>query len=133
MAINVLLFGLLPSLFVYLGRVELGSGLGLTMPRATGLAAYTAEEFAHVRVEACDSCRHYIKTVDLTKDGRAVPVYNDKHLSYSFEKARWMVETARRLRFPLLAGSSLPVTWRLRELELPLNCRIESAYREKLY
>src|SRR6266699_3420748 len=26
------------------------------------------------------------------KDGRAVPVYNDKHLSYSFEKAQWMVE-----------------------------------------
>jgi len=25
------------------------------------------------------------------KDGRAVPVYNDKHLSYSFEKAKWMV------------------------------------------
>ena len=26
------------------------------------------------------------------KDGRAVPVYNDKHLSYSFEKAKWMVD-----------------------------------------
>jgi hypothetical protein len=61
------------------------------------------------------------------KDGRAVPVYNDKHLSYSFEKARWMVDAAKRLKFPLLAGSSLPVTWRLPDLELPLNCQIESA------
>jgi hypothetical protein len=61
------------------------------------------------------------------KDGRAVPVYNDKHLSYSFEKAKWMVDEARRLRFPLLAGSSLPVTWRLPDLELPLGCRIEEA------
>jgi hypothetical protein len=61
------------------------------------------------------------------KDGRAVPVYNDKHLSYSFEKARWMVDSAKRLKFPLLAGSSLPVTWRLPDLELPLNCQIESA------
>lgn len=61
------------------------------------------------------------------QDGRAVPVYNDKHLSWSFEKALWMVEASRRLRFPLLAGSSLPVTWRLPDLELPLGCQIEEA------
>ena len=61
------------------------------------------------------------------KDGRAVPVYNDKHLSWSFEKARWMVAESKRLKFPMLAGSSLPVTWRLPELELPLGCEIEEA------
>ncbi len=61
------------------------------------------------------------------KDRRAVPVYNDKHLSYSFEKAKWMVEASHRLKFAFLAGSSLPVTWRLPDLELPLGCRIESA------
>jgi FdhE protein len=41
------------------------------------LAVYTVKEFSHVRVEACDACRTYIKTVDLTKDGRAVPVVDD--------------------------------------------------------
>ncbi len=61
------------------------------------------------------------------KDGHAVPVYNDKHLSYSFEKAKWMVDQSKRLKFPMLAGSSLPVTWRLPDLELPLNCEIEEA------
>ncbi len=61
------------------------------------------------------------------EDGRAVPVYNDKHLSYRFDYARQMVEDARRLGFPLLAGSSLPVTWRLPDVELPLGCRIEQA------
>jgi len=61
------------------------------------------------------------------KDGVAVPVYNDKHLSYSFEKAKWMVDASKRLKFPMLAGSSLPVTWRLPDIELPLNCEIESA------
>ena len=61
------------------------------------------------------------------EDGRAVPVYNDKHLSYSFEKAQEMVADARRLGFPLLAGSSLPVTWRLPDVELPLDCEIEDA------
>lgn len=60
-------------------------------------------------------------------DGRSVPVYNDKALSYSFEKAKTMRETARRLKFPMLAGSSLPVTWRLPDLELPLGCEIDDA------
>jgi hypothetical protein len=61
------------------------------------------------------------------KEGVAVPVYNDKHLSFSFEKARWMVDASKRLKFPMLAGSSLPVTWRLPDIELPLNCEIDSA------
>jgi len=59
--------------------------------------------------------------------GRAVPVYNDKHLSYSFEKAKAMVDASRRLRFPMLAGSSIPVTWRLPSIELPLDCQIAEA------
>ncbi|MFL6353786.1 MAG: hypothetical protein ACJ74Z_18330 [Bryobacteraceae bacterium] len=59
------------------------------------------------------------------QDGRAVPVYNDKHLSYSFEKAQHMVSESKRLVFPMLAGSSLPVTWRLPDVELPLECHIE--------
>ena len=41
------------------------------------LAVYTAEQFRHVRVEACDTCRYYIKTVDLTKHGLAVPVVDE--------------------------------------------------------
>jgi len=41
------------------------------------LAIYTAEQFAHVRVEACDTCRFYIKTVDLTKNGHAVPIVDE--------------------------------------------------------
>ncbi len=61
------------------------------------------------------------------KTGRAVPVYNDKHLSYSFDKAREMVADGHRLGFPILAGSSLPVSYRLPDLELPLDCNIEEA------
>ena len=61
------------------------------------------------------------------KDGRALPVFNDKHLSYSFTKAKRMVEASRELKFPFLAGSSLPVTFRIPPVELPLNCQIEDA------
>jgi len=41
------------------------------------LAVYTAEGFGHVRVEACDSCHSYIKTVDLSKNGLALPVVDE--------------------------------------------------------
>ena len=61
------------------------------------------------------------------QDGRSVPVFNDKHLSYSFDKAQHMVALAQELGFPLLAGSSLPVTFRLPPVELPLDCVIDAA------
>jgi FdhE protein len=41
------------------------------------LAIYTADQFAHVRVEACDTCGCYIKTVDLTRNGLAVPIVDE--------------------------------------------------------
>lgn len=41
------------------------------------LPVYTAQEFPHVRIEACDSCRTYIKSVDLTKNGLAVPIVDE--------------------------------------------------------
>jgi len=41
------------------------------------LPVYVAEEHPHVRVEACDACHYYIKTIDLTKDGRAIPVVDE--------------------------------------------------------
>jgi hypothetical protein len=54
--------------------------------------------------------------------GRSVPVFNDKHLSTDFAQATEMVADSRRLGFAFLAGSSLPVTWRIPDVELPLNC-----------
>jgi FdhE protein len=43
----------------------------------TKLAVFTASDFDHIRVECCDSCKTYIKTVDLTKDGRAEPLVDE--------------------------------------------------------
>lgn len=59
--------------------------------------------------------------------GRTVPVFNDKHLSYRWEDARAMADTATEMGFPFLAGSSVPVAWRYPALELPRDCEIESA------
>jgi FdhE protein len=41
------------------------------------LPVYTAESFPHVRVECCDSCHTYIKSIDLTKNGLAVPLVDE--------------------------------------------------------
>ena len=41
------------------------------------LPVYVAEEFPHIRVETCETCRHFLRTVDLTKDGNAIPMVDD--------------------------------------------------------
>ena len=41
------------------------------------LPVYTAEQFDHVRIDACTRCRGYVKTVDMTKNGLAVPLVDD--------------------------------------------------------
>lgn len=53
--------------------------------------------------------------------GRSVPVFNDKHLSTDWLECMEMVDTAKRLEFPFMAGSSLPVTWRMPATELPYD------------
>jgi hypothetical protein len=61
------------------------------------------------------------------RSGRSVPVFNDKHLSWKWEWAREMVQVSRELDFPLLAGSSLPVTRRIPQVDMPLGARVEEA------
>jgi formate dehydrogenase accessory protein FdhE len=41
------------------------------------LPVYVAEQFPHIRVEACETCKFFVRTIDLTKDGNAVPVVDD--------------------------------------------------------
>jgi hypothetical protein len=68
------------------------------------------------------------QTVDVfRRSGRSVPVFNDKHLSWNWEWAKSMVETARALGFPLMAGSSLPVTWRLPAVDVPFGAEAVEA------
>ena len=63
----------------------------------------------------------------MERSKRSVPLFNDKHLSYDRAKAARMIDECKRLKIPFMAGSSLPVTWRRPELELPLNSKITSA------
>jgi len=61
------------------------------------------------------------------QDGRLAPVFNDKHLSWKFEWAKEMVDTARSMDFAFLAGSSLPVTWRMPAIDLPYGAELDEA------
>lgn len=61
------------------------------------------------------------------QSGRTVPLFSDKHLSWNWEWARKMYDTSREMGFPFMAGSSLPVTWRIPSVEMPLGARIREA------
>lgn len=41
------------------------------------LPVFVAKEFEHVRVDACDTCHTYIKSIDMTRDGNAAPVVDE--------------------------------------------------------
>jgi len=63
----------------------------------------------------------------LQKSKKTVPIFVDKHLSYDHQKARKMYDSAKKFGIPLMAGSSLPVTWRRPEWELPFGAGVEEA------
>jgi hypothetical protein len=68
------------------------------------------------------------QVVKVFKDSqRSVPMFNDKHLSWNWDWAKRMVDTSREMGFAYMAGSSLPVTWRIPSAEMPLGTHIREA------
>ena len=61
------------------------------------------------------------------RSGKVAPVFNDKHLSYRWDWSREMYDTARELKIPFMAGSSVPLAQRRPVLELPARARLEEA------
>ena len=61
------------------------------------------------------------------RSGRVAPMFNDKHLSYRCDWAKEMYDTARAMKIPYMAGSSVPLARRRPPLELPAGSKIIEA------
>ena len=70
----------------------------------------------------------FLKITDVFRtSGRAVPVFNDKHLSFNWRQAKRMVEISREMKFPMLAGSSVPVAMRIPSIDAPFGVKQNKA------
>ncbi len=63
----------------------------------------------------------------MQRSNRFVPFFNDKHLSYRWDWAKEMYDTAQQYQFPLMAGSSVPLAAREPLIGIPDGLEIEEA------
>jgi len=59
--------------------------------------------------------------------GKSVPTFFDKHFSYSWDHAQSLYNRAKKIGFPFMAGSSIPLTIRQPVLDPPLESPITEA------
>ena len=86
---------------------------------------YASNEKGQTRYPRYEFFQQIVKV--FRDSGRAVPVFNDKHLSWNWDWAREMYDTSRRMGFAFMAGSSLPVTWRIPSVEMPSGAPVREA------
>jgi hypothetical protein len=86
---------------------------------------YPVNEKGQCRYPRYDWFKKVVKVFE--DSGRSVPVFNDKHLSTQWDECVEMVADSRRLDFPFLAGSSLPVTRRLPAIDMPHGARLRES------
>jgi hypothetical protein len=61
----------------------------------------------------------------MRETGTVVPLFSDKHLSYRWDWAKEMADTARAMKIPFMAGSSVPLAHRRPALDLPRGAEFE--------
>lgn len=86
---------------------------------------YPKNEKGQTRYPRYDWFKEVVKVFEAS--GRSVPVFNDKHLSTQWGECQEMVDDSRRLGFPFLAGSSLPVTWRFPSIDMPIDTPLKES------
>ncbi len=86
---------------------------------------YSANDRGQVLLPRYDFFQQCAQVFETEK--HAVPYFNHKQLSFSFNEAQEMAKTAERLKFPLMSGASMPVTWRLPDVDVPFGAGVEEA------
>jgi hypothetical protein len=86
---------------------------------------YKRNERGQILYPRYEFFREIVKVFEASK--KVVPVFCDKHLSYDSTKAKEMYDTAKKMGIPFMAGSSLPVTFRRPEWEMPFGEKVEEA------
>ncbi|MFO0905224.1 MAG: hypothetical protein U0939_19610 [Pirellulales bacterium] len=61
---------------------------------------------------------------EFDRSGRVVPVFCDKHLADNWSDAKWIYDEAKRRKIPLMAGSSVPLTWRYPPVDSPRGAKL---------
>ena len=72
--------------------------------------------------------RRFFKEITDTfeKYGRIVPVFSDKHLGPVWSDAKWMYDRTQQMQIPFMAGSSMPVGYRVPDVSIPMGCEVEA-------
>ena len=63
----------------------------------------------------------------MAKYQRVVPIFNDKHPGPQWKDALWMAQRAQEMNIPWMAGSSLTVSYRSPDEDLPWQHGVEAA------
>jgi hypothetical protein len=70
--------------------------------------------------------RFFDAVVDVfRRSGQTAPVFMDKHLSHDWKEAAEIYQTSRKMGFALMAGSSVPGTWRRPALDVKAGATLE--------
>ncbi len=62
---------------------------------------------------------------EFERSGRVVPVFCDKQLADNWQDAKWIYDESKRLQIPMMAGSSLPVTWRYPPVDVRRGAKLK--------
>jgi hypothetical protein len=64
--------------------------------------------------------------IKVFKDSGAVaPVFVDKHMAHDWEDSWYIYQTAREMKIPLMAGSTMPVSFRIPAVDVKRNARLK--------
>lgn len=85
---------------------------------------YPTNEFGQKKYPRYEFFKQVVEVIKKDRRG-TLSIFNDKHLSWKWDHAKEMVDTARQMKLPFLAGSSLPVTWRMPALDMPWGAEVE--------